>query len=110
MIQANELRVGNWVESSGQIKQINGINGSQNAFYDFNGIPLTKDILLKCGFEKSGGSWRRDEVIIYTHEIDDLTYHTESIMSEGGIEIKSLHQLQNLYYALTGKELEVNLK
>lgn len=93
--------------------------------YDFNDlepIPLTPEILEKCGW------------VTLDAESDIMTWGPEddsfSISNNGGLddernqpyyfacdrnfielkrEIKYLHQLQNLYFALTGEELPVNL-
>lgn len=49
MIQANELRIGNWYLSYGvdyeQVEQIT----KGKVLIDFTPIPLTEDILLQCG-------------------------------------------------------------
>ena len=82
-------------------------------------IPLTPEILTKCGFEKSEyekkEQWLGPEVI----RVQPYTKYRICLMvepfgfyyQEAVIQIRtiSLHQLQNLYFALTGTELEVNL-
>ena len=80
-------------------------------------IPLTEDILLKCGFKRVPKN-------LYVDNIKDLrtavTYLKGSIIWNestrivwvGNIaldNIKYLHELQNLYFAITGEELEVKL-
>jgi len=94
-------------------------------------ISLTEELLLKCGFEwdkaykafrsesfcplicKNDGTdyWRIDTSKEgYHQEYDNKLYLTsekEYTVSDKPIEY--LHQLQNIYYALTGKELEVEL-
>lgn len=75
--------------------------------YILNPIPLTEEILLKCGScldrayyiltpVEMRYSYKRKEFCVF--------FNTEVICC-----IKYLHQLQNLYFALTGKELEVKL-
>ena len=83
-------------------------------------IPLTKEILLKCGFEANGfggfcKSWHPSK---YNDSI--VTYRVGKGMGdgwtiwEGGFEIKNgiyfVHELQNLYFALTGDELQLSNK
>ena len=90
-------------------------------------IPLTEELLLKCGFTFSNlylayihdelwveikqndgkGYWRIESD---NGEYDNkwyLTSEAEYTVSEKPIEY--LHQLQNLYYGLTGDDLEVKL-
>lgn len=59
---------------------------------DYRPIELTEDWLLKLGFEKE----ITNNGTIY--------YENENISIEG--ELKHVHQLQNLYFALTGEELK----
>jgi hypothetical protein len=79
-------------------------------YQDLDPIILTPQILQKCGFR----NFIRDEWII-SHS----TGHADFELTPQGlrlrqptpsrIPIKYLHQLQNLFFALTGEELEVNL-
>ena len=81
---------------------------------DCSPIPLTPEILEKAGFEKKydgdyftlpdelcKGGW--DKRFIYYLPYFNLSTYT------GNIQIAHLHQLQNLYFALTGQELAINL-
>ena len=69
MIQANELRVGNYIQdiSGLNVVIVSSINKEEGDIYHIysssptnsksdirglKGIPLTEDILLKCGFEQ----------------------------------------------------------
>ncbi|MEO3210392.1 hypothetical protein [Parabacteroides distasonis] len=73
-------------------------------------VPLTEDILLKYGFKKDRnsfciGDWDCDFTLRhYSNEVFYMVNVSESQLF--GPEIKYLHQLQNLYYALENKELE----
>ena len=72
-------------------------------------IPLTEEWLLKFGFVNDGYSeWMKDRYTldceytdkgVYNFVIDNRTYLD--------IDIKHVHQLQNLYFALTGEELTI---
>jgi hypothetical protein len=66
----------------------------------FEPIPLTEEWLLKFGFKKSSWGWIKNGVNIQK----GFTLAFSS--NKNSIEIKHLHQLQNLYFALTGQELE----
>jgi hypothetical protein len=73
-------------------------------------IPLTEEWLLKFGFENNGNYWLKDYLRVWEWGICiNITYHSQRLGSEDKscFEIKHVHQLQNLYFALTGKELEI---
>ena len=133
MIQANELRIGNYVEpaepeykgqyfkvQSGDIKHIQ--DGSK--LYKYKSIPLTPEILEKAGFndagESAGSIWYYRLINIpsnYMNPTYELNLFTTDEQNKYGINLeeqyfgycKSLHQLQNLYFALTGEELPIEL-
>lgn len=74
-------------------------------------VLLTEDVLLKCGF-KQGKMQHGDlcfywngQVVAYGIFYDDLN---EVLIDNSSI--KYLHQLQNLYFALTGEELKISIK
>lgn len=126
MIKANELRIGNWAESKGKFVQVNymsypmgdeqnrvvsfypntkGHQDDHNNLNNLNPIPITSEILESCK-------------VMYKHFADRFYIRIVS----GGISIgqrtkgikylrniKYVHQLQNIYFALTGEELEINL-
>lgn len=73
---------------------------------DIEPIPLTEEILLKCGFNFWGGITSYcDREDFWSIKMEDGRFEIEYVE----LEIKHLHQLQNLYFALTGKELEIEL-
>ena len=86
-------------------------------------IPLTEDILLKCGFEKEEISLRTWSTVFYQGEecsliVDKGDFYLGDYYEgyEGGYEhyffdnkIEYIHQLQNLYFCVCGKELEIKL-
>lgn len=68
-------------------------------------IQLTEDILLKFGFENSV-AYKKNGLKIGL-DGDDIIHGQYSVIFEDTlVKVKYLHQLQNLYYALTGDELE----
>jgi hypothetical protein len=133
MINANELRVGNWVndELYGDFQIVGLINfkdGNQSAFKSLeyypqsqdtdklNPIPLTEEWLLKFGFEESikSNSYRilssKNEWIIAAQMSTDkkcckiglpIDFRIDQYMTH----IHFVHQLQNIYFALTNEEL-----
>ena len=119
MIHVNELRIGNWVEKFTDLGDSLGYSPiSPKEFLAIhtnpervNPVPLTEEILLKCGFVRRG---------ITSNNGGKLTlHHKDNMYPNGRVYWNSwcildsipehLHQLQNLYFALTGEELEINL-
>jgi len=127
MIKANELRVGNYVNYK-PIDDICDLSLQNRSVFNmidvddihlistgtmndrFEPIQLTEHWLIKFGFSTT--QW--DNFNSYRLMVGDNDY-TIVIYSDGNCEvgdivtlkIKSVHQLQNLYFALTGEELEI---
>lgn len=125
-MEARELRIGNYVTGAKGAKY----NGDTvkwnigdyiecNKYCDyidsFRPIPITEEWLIKLGFEKTNSSlhenknayqikWWGRFVIINDVLTPDEYYFLDGL----NVDIKYVHQLQNLYFALTGKELETN--
>ena len=73
-------------------------------YYDLSPIPLTEEWLLKFGFE-----WKIQHQGFYNGRFKiDEKYKEGYRLYFGGekIDVKHVHQLQNLYFALTGEELK----
>jgi len=130
-IQANELRIGNClynddtddimvvsrIESKDYTKWNNNNEYNIIAFKivtndgyyegDFRPIPLTEEWLLKFGFEYRGGHGYKSPMgenfyfSIGNGFIHEMYRHTNF---KG---VKYVHQLQNLYFVLTGEELTI---
>lgn len=64
-------------------------------------IPLSQEVLLKCGYSES--NFESGEILLVEGGVFIITHLIEKKV------IRHLHQLQNIYYALTGKELDVSL-
>ena len=130
-MKANELRIGNLIySSSGGVKYVVGTSyktilhssslESYTYYEDYDSncepIPLTEEWLLKLCFsvitEKSVG--KRYGYVINGIFSSDLTFIFWKTTKESGkffrgdLELKSVHQLQNLYFALTNEELTLN--
>ncbi len=85
-------------------------------------IPLTEEILLKCGFEVWTTKRETAERVVEIETYKDyyihpllpkemryyLPYFNMSIFI-GYVGIKHLHTMQNFVYAITGTELKINL-
>ncbi len=133
MIDVKELRIGNIVECYSSLHkknkpfEVNQIlvdnielidtDESFEILYDrLDGIPLTEELLLKCGFTKEYYGFSCDIVelsygcFLHNDGIDNdklflSTHNAEYSISR--VFVGYLHQLQNICYALTGKELNV---
>lgn len=122
-IKAEDLRIGNYLDRNG-LMQVTAIHKAKIKIYDhfnkmqheyffmadtFNGLPITEELLLKAGFERA-----------FTHSVYPKYVHPDGLHQiaprEDGVfvyrvpgvslvDIRYIHQLQNLYFALTGKEL-----
>ena len=109
-MKATDLRIGNIVNLDGYYNTIKGgICLMPSEVERYKPIELTEEILLKCGFEKH---FELDNVLcLLGFSIEDrsgkfnLFYNGACVVPS----IKYLHQLQNLYFALTGEELNIQL-
>lgn len=101
----NELRVGNYVTQDGEFIQgisSNGIHKFDIEQISLEPIPLTEQWLLKFGFKKKQTHYTHSINRGYEFILDsDFTLCDIDIF----VSVKYVHQLQNLYFALTGKEL-----
>ena len=135
-MKASELRIGNYVNSSSEnclwFKGnfiLDGYKMAKTIRYGCQGlnpIPLTEEWLLKFGFENiDDGTYYEIECNrIVLKEVADtiitlsLEFDNEDCYFQIGsgynwtdaLPIKHVHQLQNLYFALTGEELELHEK
>lgn len=103
-MEAKELRIGNYVYQDGEF--IQGITCLSIYKFDMGNInlepiELTKDWLIKFGYTKEDSNFWFIGHIVW--EYDDGIF----ICNKNGITLKYVHQLQNLYFALTGKELKL---
>ena len=120
MIQPQYLRIGNYIEYNGEIIKLDGsllCCYIQNELdYPFNEVPLTEEWLLKFGFNKE---YQKGYIGIDVYNSDfvlteplkmgewqtNYTFQFETGSVRKFKEIEYVHQLQNLYFALTGEEL-----
>jgi hypothetical protein len=127
MIKANELRIGNYmtpiVPLTGSWAEKQRVNdnifsvipetfqGIERLEY-FQGIPLTEEWLVKFGFEKSDGDyyWKVTDELDFAFGVSftGSSWRIRNVISKIGCVY--VHQLQNLYFALTGAELMITKK
>lgn len=118
-MEAKELRIGNttfeynkddkeWIVSNVSCWDFERARLNNNEIYleHRKPIPLTEEILLKCGFEKHNKEfWFKDFFI----GLIDNSFNLKEGIGVYVADVYYLHQLQNLYFALTNEELTVNL-
>ena len=124
-MKANELRIGNLLEHDGMVVVADGVSildiwsATGN---DYEPTPLTTDWLKRLGFdqESSGSSkdgwWQSYGIeettdkfgLQYILDIEKFEFYYDVGSFQQELEIKHVHQLQNLYFAITGEELTLN--
>jgi hypothetical protein len=117
-MKANELRIGNlvqyeptiddWEETIITTHTLLQVDISSDSYC---GIPLTGEWLEKFGFEQ-----REFDIQKYDCKWSNFSFSLDYWNAQkiyiygwigGNITIKYVHQLQNLYFALTGEELTI---
>lgn len=117
-MKANELRIGNYVSVNDLIVSVNRIEvgkfwATHNDLLFFQGIdtkpiPLTEEWLLKLGFEKKLIQYNNFYCRCkWTIEVNADEYSVYNQYDRYLNTIKYVHQLQNLYFDLTGEELTI---
>jgi len=109
-MKANELRIGNYVVFNYQNEKPKEVEvryvAKDLAIGFMEPIPLTEDWLLKFGFEQDGELFH-NQIALYKNGVGGFNYNVNYFEHENLEEIKHVHQLQNLYFALTGEELTI---
>lgn len=121
MISANELMIGNWFAYRTIPQQVTELkkDGIYSRFFDaipygdqwLEPIPLTPQILEKCGFEwnEELTTWMKESWYGLNLDADNIAIVT---MAKDGFFLRNityLHELQNWHYALCGEQLKVEL-
>lgn len=120
-MEANELRMNNLVSvnetyrDKGDLLTLNQKNFEilivNQTYRRIFPIPLTEEWLLKFGFTLMPES----EYTLNTYEFDEFQLWNKNgdfsemkyLTNRESIVVKSVHQLQNLYFALKGEELTI---
>ena len=93
-MRAEELRIGNWISYEGSQYKLTreDFEDMDDKFFDIaKPIVLTEELLLKLGINQ--------------YEDTNLFVLNDFIISSVTKLVYYVHQLQNLYFALTGEEL-----
>lgn len=125
MIKTESLRIGNWIKLIGsdehhlvgslQTKMVDNIgtihlygNGVWNREDQVEGIRITSEILDKCGFDLfDDDDFMQTQYrgIFYIRMIEHIRCTEIRIGDMHFGHIAYLHELQNIYYSITGQEL-----
>jgi hypothetical protein len=120
VLKSSDLRIGCIIEKSGDICSVASINLDNTirifnedktdtwgcfALRIFNPIPLTDEWLKKLGFKQDIGEHER----FFNDFISFSKYGIHRVIEYNGFDftITYVHQLQNLHFALTQRELTV---
>lgn len=121
-MKPQELRIGNLVCYNGKVVKVEQITKHKIGYHtksnetrmnyarlcEIEPIPITEEWLTKCEFDEPC-----DGVYEHNYEEFEVTKEVENwwVTWNGGSDfwfrIKHIHQLQNAYYLVTGKELEI---
>jgi hypothetical protein len=120
---AIDLSIGNFIDRNGlmEVKTINQTTirvydhvnkcSISHGFplYEFDGIPIDSEWLVKFGFLMHDGEnyGRGDFKLIHFPEDFGYGFYHSDNFDLLLCDIKYVHQLQNLYYALTKQELTI---
>jgi len=114
-MNAKELRIGNYCNVNDKIWKINPFDIVQlDAFKhdkSYIAIPLTEEWLLRFGFVKTPTKYYIGELNdLCNRDLDLVLTTNKNIISYQDYlhPIHYVHQLQNLYFVLTGEELKYN--
>jgi hypothetical protein len=127
MIKSNDLRIGNWVYYTHTAKCPMQVIGLRNNWVslDFaekredevNPIPLTEKLLERLKFKEYIGTISSDlNLSVYIKNkfliglTDEFWLLNQCDNNYYIRKIKYVHELQNAYYVITGKELNIKLE
>lgn len=119
MIKASDLRIGNLVYPFDDIQLVeyktilsDAISVSVKDFENTEHlypIPLTEEWLVRMGFEKDGYNYwaHSDKYFELRDKAPNYCFCVNCGEYDCSEDIQYVHQLQNLYFALTGTELTI---
>lgn len=107
----NELRIGNYINNSNKVLSITdsgilctGLSMTGVVLIEIpKPIPLTEEWLLKFGFEYKSYGYGEKEWKQWNYK----GFNLNGFEYSSYLKIDYLHQLQNLYFALTNEELTI---
>ena len=120
-MEAQDLRIGNWVQFRHTETPVLITLGDfvreykEEHLEDYEPIPLTEEWFDRFGFDEDG--FKQYEFINWGIKVKKdpnaisepnwIVFHGFMDQFSEIVSLKHVHQLQNLYFALTGEELEL---
>jgi hypothetical protein len=121
-MNAKELRIGNFLEGKNGIVKVTrifdedhvGIGAGDPYFVSgenpcLKPIELTEEILLKFGFDKKSNNVYFilvGKCLLEYNNVHHFLDIVKRVNFDIDIEIKYVHELQNVFFAITGSEIE----
>lgn len=110
-MKVTELRIGNYVKfPTGSIYKVDILYDDFSSLLYWMPILLTEEWLFKFGFPKEDGFLGEHQSHYVIDNFKIWRPFDKFLEDQYRVEIKYVHQLQNLYFAITGKELILNQK
>lgn len=123
MVKAKELRIGNYIRMGGNtidtyqsykpvrvdanlikaIAEENEERGNDYVLSVYQPIEINKEILLKMGAE----NFQYSDLILKNCHISFAKCRNAFIHAATSVELKTVHQVQNLFYELLNVEFEI---
>ena len=122
-MKASELRIGNYILYKGEVTAVlpwhisaqyeaeEHVIAGRRPHFKADPIPLTQDAFDKLPFDFVNGDYKHEQnTMFFSGSLSDLWLGDSSVYSEFHVPKtpEYLHQLQNLYFFLTGQELTYN--
>lgn len=114
-MEARELRIGNWIQDKWSTipSKVWIIDTTETSTQTKSKpLPITEQLLLDFGFKRHHDDYSNEVIFIKNvpnnTEFEWGVYPNElgsGIKVNNRVLLRHIHQLQNLYYALTGEEL-----
>jgi len=118
-MEAKNLRIGNFISdanaSDSFFAQVKKLDYSRcyygqfhSAYSDLKPIPISEEWLIKFGFVLVVKQGNQGEFRVY--QLNEITYNTNHgwwWKHHLTVQPKYIHELQNLFFAITGTELEL---
>ena len=113
-MKSTYLRIGNKLQKdNGEIYTVLRLDNTNDVLveeqrglltlgYNLFGIPLTEEWLLELGFEGDNQPYKKHDFEFYIDDDGRVTIYFKGFLLS---ECYYAHQLQNLYFSLTGEEL-----
>ena len=123
-MKPTELRIGNLVCYNGKVVKVEQITKHKIGYHtepnetrmnyarlcEIEPIPITEELLLKNGFEQCDYMFKT--LFFEMYEVENgwhLHIDNDKFETAIALTIKYLHQMQNAYHLVAGKELEIKL-